>query len=305
MNNMIMSRKIVFLVLIVLVPFFLSAEVKTLTSLTRTDPAVDSLRDNISTSIYIIKSKRDKNKLPDLVFYAYTAKDGDNIWNIVARTSLDIDTILTVNKLESPSDIKPGKKIYIPNMRGIIIKVGQKDTLDSLSEKYKVEKQYLTHVNKMDTLSKSHVFVPCGMLTTAERTAFLSNGFSAPLTPIRISSGFGMRSDPFLHVPRFHSGIDIRCTTGTPIKASKSGVVKFAGFKKDYGNLVIISHSNGFETYYGHLHQIEVTKNQAVKRGTVIAYSGNTGRSTGPHLHFEIRQNNKPINPLKKLQVNN
>lgn len=300
---MIMSRKIFAVLFCFLFASIILAGQNELQHLTRTDPQIDTLRKEISSSIYIIKSGREYSKLPELNFYTYTVKDGDNIWNIIARTSLDMDTLLTVNRLESPSDITLGRTIYIPNMRGIVISISEDDTLDSISAKYNIDSSYITHVNRMEGLSKSHIFIPCGQLTTGERTVFLASGFTAPVNPVRVTSGFGMRNDPFLKIPRFHSGVDIRCSTGTPVKASKGGTVTFAGYMEDYGNLVIISHDNGFESYYGHLHKIEVAENQSVKRGAVIAYSGNTGRSTGPHLHFEIRKDDKPINPLKKISV--
>ncbi|MFW5808833.1 MAG: LysM peptidoglycan-binding domain-containing M23 family metallopeptidase [Spirochaetota bacterium] len=279
----------------------LYAQERTITRLTRTDPVIEQLRADISNSIYIIKSKRNVDTLPELTFYSYTVKDGDNLWNIIARTSLDMDTLLTVNRLESPSDLTPGTVIYIPNMRGIVVDVQSSTTLDFLERKYDVSHEYITRVNRMESLSKPHVFIPCGTLTREERSAFLSTGFGHPVSPVRITSGFGMRKDPFLNVPRFHSGIDIGCKTGTPIKASKGGVVSFSGYMKDYGNLVIIAHDGGYKSYYGHLHRITVAKSQTVKRGTIIAYSGNTGRSTGPHLHFEIRKDDKPVNPLSHI----
>lgn len=111
----------------------------------------------------------------------------------------------------------------------------------------------------------------------------------------RITSRFG---------PRWgekHSGIDIASSIGTPIKASDGGVVRFAGWSGNYGNLVVVNHENGYSTYYGHCNTIKVKKGQRVARGDVIATVGETGRTTGPHLHFEVRKNGVPVNPLNYI----
>jgi murein DD-endopeptidase MepM/ murein hydrolase activator NlpD len=301
-SSMIMSLRTCFMIIVFLSTTVLANE-GAIENLTRTDKTVQNLRSEISSSIFIVKGKRDAAKLPDLKFYAYTVKEGDNLWNIIARTSLDMDTILTVNSLKSTQDIKPGDILYFPNMRGIVLKVKQNDTLDSIAGRHNIQPIYIEKANKMEGLSKTHIFVPCGTLSKEERFAYLSTGFVSPVSPVRITSGFGMRNDPFLNVPKFHAGIDIICATGTPVKASQSGIVKYAGYMKNYGNLVIIKHTNGYETYYGHLNGFAVKKDQRVTKGALIAYSGNTGRSTGPHLHFEIRKNDKAINPLKILKL--
>jgi len=98
-----------------------------------------------------------------------------------------------------------------------------------------------------------------------------------------------------------HSGIDIAVPKGTPNKAADGGVVIFAGWKGNYGKLVIIDHENGYTTYYGHNDTIKVKKGQRVARGDVIGTAGETGRATGPHLHFEVRKNGVPVNPLPFL----
>ncbi len=98
-----------------------------------------------------------------------------------------------------------------------------------------------------------------------------------------------------------HSGIDIGAPLGSPNKAADGGVVKFAGWSGNYGKLVIIDHENGYTTYYGHNNTIKVKVGQRVARGEVIGTVGETGRATGPHLHFEVRKNGKPVNPLKYI----
>jgi len=108
---------------------------------------------------------------------------------------------------------------------------------------------------------------------------------------------FGYRKDPFTGLRDFHPGIDISARRGTPIFAPADGIVTMVGRNKGYGNMVAISHLNNLQTRYGHLQDIMVRKGQKVKRGDVIGTVGNTGRSTGPHLHFEILAKNRPVNP--------
>lgn len=117
----------------------------------------------------------------------------------------------------------------------------------------------------------------------------------------RLMSSFGSRNDPFTGGSAFHSGVDISCGTGTPIKAAADGIVKLAQWSGAYGKLVVIKHGNGVETYYGHLSAFEVIPGQDVRRGQVIARSGGTGRATSPHLHYEVRQGGAPVNPYKYL----
>jgi murein DD-endopeptidase MepM/ murein hydrolase activator NlpD len=113
-----------------------------------------------------------------------------------------------------------------------------------------------------------------------------------------ITSGFGWRIDPFIHRRMLHTGIDIGVPWGTPVGAAESGTVLFAGWMTGYGNVVVLDHGNGVSTVYAHLSSYAVQPGETVQRGQVIARAGSTGWSTGPHLHFEIRENGQPIDPL-------
>lgn len=140
-------------------------------------------------------------------------------------------------------------------------------------------------IKKIDAkigLEKSPVFFPLP-----------SKGFK------RISSGFGTRRHPILKKNKFHFGLDLAAKKGTPIYASAQGKVVTSKYSSTYGNFVVINHQNGYKTLYAHMIMAAVKKNQRVKQGAVIGYVGSTGRSTGPHLHYEILRKNKKINPLK------
>lgn len=121
-----------------------------------------------------------------------------------------------------------------------------------------------------------------------------------------IHSAFGVRNDPFSGEGAFHTGIDLAAARGTPVKVTADGVVTTEGWSGGYGKLLIVDHGNGIETYYAHLSQFTVVPGQEVRRGQVIALSGGTGRSTGPHVHYEVRIQGTPVNPynfLPRVQV--
>jgi murein DD-endopeptidase MepM/ murein hydrolase activator NlpD len=117
------------------------------------------------------------------------------------------------------------------------------------------------------------------------------------------TSPFGVRVDPFLHVPAMHTGIDFRGTMGEPIHATASGTVTSAGWSGGYGQMVEIDHGNGLATRYGHMSEIDVKVGQTIRIGQVIGRLGSTGRSTGPHVHYETRVNGEAVNPQKFLDA--
>jgi murein DD-endopeptidase MepM/ murein hydrolase activator NlpD len=125
--------------------------------------------------------------------------------------------------------------------------------------------------------------------------------FASPIPGAAITSGFGSRVHPIYGDVRMHTGIDFRASTGTPVRAAGAGKIVYAGWRGGYGNTVIIDHGNSLATLYGHLSSIAVGVGQTVSKGQLIARAGSTGLSTGPHLHFEVRVNGVPVNPLLYL----
>ncbi|HVX50640.1 MAG TPA: M23 family metallopeptidase, partial [Chitinophagaceae bacterium] len=115
----------------------------------------------------------------------------------------------------------------------------------------------------------------------------------------RIASGFGYRIDPIYKSTHFHAGLDFTAPIGTPIYATADGIVKEAGFSTGgYGNEVVINHGFGYETLYGHMSRVKAKAGQRVKRGEVIGYVGSTGKSTGPHCHYEVHKNSVAVDPV-------
>lgn len=120
----------------------------------------------------------------------------------------------------------------------------------------------------------------------------------------RLMSSFGHRSDPFSGTSAFHAGVDISALQGTPIKATADGVIASAEWAGEYGRLVVVDHGNGVQTYYAHMSRVEVVAGQWVRRGEIVGRVGSTGRSTSPHLHYEVRRGGTPINPYPYLKTN-
>jgi murein DD-endopeptidase MepM/ murein hydrolase activator NlpD len=138
----------------------------------------------------------------------------------------------------------------------------------------------------------------------AYESVLRERGYTPSVWPVvgKLESGFGGRRNPFGGSSfEFHSGQDIDAATGDPVVAGASGKVTFVGWQNGYGQLVVIDHGGGLTTRYGHLSHIDVEAGQMVERSQFIGRVGSTGRSTGPHLHYEIRINDQPVNPLQYL----
>jgi murein DD-endopeptidase MepM/ murein hydrolase activator NlpD len=123
------------------------------------------------------------------------------------------------------------------------------------------------------------------------------------LGEVEFSSGFGVRSDPFLGRPAMHTGLDFRASMGDPVRATASGKVESAGWSGGYGRMIEIDHGNGLSTRYGHLSEIGVKVGDTIKIGQIIGAVGSTGRSTGPHLHYETRIDGEAVDPQKLLRA--
>lgn len=145
------------------------------------------------------------------------------------------------------------------------------------------------------------LFLSWKRLDTLEQTVIAVPSMQ-PVSNLAITSNFGVRSDPFRGTAAMHAGIDIPGPVGTPIYATADGVVGRAGRYGGYGNLVEINHGKGIETRYGHLSRILVQPNTRIRRGQLIGLMGSTGRSTGSHLHYEVRIDGRAVNPMPFLQ---
>jgi murein DD-endopeptidase MepM/ murein hydrolase activator NlpD len=149
------------------------------------------------------------------------------------------------------------------------------------------------------------VGISLGMTRNATTADWYRANAAPNLWPVegQVTGSFGERIDPFNGEGAFHSGVDISSAYGKPVIAPADGVVTFADFMGGYGKAVMINHGHGISTRYGHLSGFAVTSGQHVHRGDTIGYVGLSGRSTGPHLHYEVRINDTPVNPYKYLRI--
>lgn len=243
-----------------------------------------------------------------LKYDEYIIKEGDNLTTLATRIGATLDTIVSVNKISNANKLRPGQKLKIPNRNGLLYTVKRNETLEEISETYNIAVDKILSFNKIDSPNSVDVgldlFLPGARYTLDERIERFGQLFSLPVEVFyRISSSFGYRVDPFSGTRTQHKGMDIPGPLNTPVYAAKQGVVTFAGYSGGYGNLVIVRHKSGYTTYYGHLNSIVAKEGQTVGVGTLIGRMGSTGRSTGSHLHFEIRQNGIALNPAEFIPV--
>lgn len=240
----------------------------------------------------------------------YVVQDGDTISEVAAKFGLSINTVLWANNLTSYGYIRPGQKISIPPVSGVIIKVAKGDTVEKLAAKYGSD---VKNIRDWNNLSENallavgqQLILPGGQMPRPQpvysRLSSLQNFVTPPnagaggkmlwpTTVRRITQYFTWR----------HHAVDIAGPVGTPIYAADDGVVELSGWSAGYGNQVLLDHGDR-KTRYGHLSKIFVAKGEAVKRGQVIGAMGSTGWSTGPHLHFEVRINGVLYNPLNYIK---
>ena len=246
---------------------------------------------------------------------AYTVQPGDVIGAIAEKFDVTVNTILWANDLSFRSYIRPGDELIILQGSGLLHKVARGDTLIKIARKYDSEVDSIIEANRLqkdgsDIVIGEELFVPEGVRPTP-RPVFTSrprsiSRVSAP--PPSVSAPAGSSYIWPTNVRRItqyygwrHTGIDIAGPSGSPLYASRSGrVIKSqCGWNGGYGCYIIIDHGGGVQTLYAHASQLYVTVGENVGQGQTIALMGSTGRSTGPHIHFEVRVNGRRQNPLQ------
>lgn len=246
--------------------------------------------------------------------FVYTVAAGDTIAAIANKFDVGVDTVLWANGLSGADVIREGDHLTILPTDGVMYTVKSGDTVLGIAHKFDIEAKNIKEYNglednklaigdkliipgaKLDKPSATPVVVPNNV-----RLADLSGDEPTPEPAKAALKGFNW---PTLtkHISQYykwgHTGVDIDNRSKPPIYAAMDGTVEYAGWLGAYGNLVIINHGNGMQTYYAHLEKFYVSKGTKVAKGSAIAKMGSTGRSTGPHLHFEVRRGGRPINPM-------
>lgn len=237
----------------------------------------------------------------------YEVLVGDTLSSIAIKFNITVDTILWANDLNSKSGIRVGQKLVILPVSGISYKVKSGDSVSGLATKFNVTERDIVDFNKTNDnklVIGESIIIPGAKLKTKVPVNVITNPDSA-IKPSTVNIKTGSMAKPIgggaiktqgLHG---HNGIDFGAPVGTQVYSALDGVVTLVrdgdGWNGGYGNYIVIKHNNGVQTLYAHLDSISVSQGQTLSKGEVIARSGNTGQSTGPHLHFEVRGSRNPF----------
>jgi murein DD-endopeptidase MepM/ murein hydrolase activator NlpD len=235
-----------------------------------------------------------------LTIYRYVPNDDDSIFSLAARCSIPYSALASLNRISNSTMFESGKPLLIPSVPGIFVPQEPKSDIEILlaSRRFPPTEDESAEIVMNDV---DFYFFPGKEYDTTERAFFLNTGFRFPLRSYRLTSSYGMRQNPVTGNMRVHQGIDLAAPAGTEVYAAGDGVVTEIGNDPVYGNYIIIKHNNNWASLYGHLQRIGTALRTNVRSGTLIGWVGSTGQSTGPHLHFELRQNGRPRDPDKLL----
>lgn len=241
----------------------------------------------------------------------YIVRSGESLSSLATDFGITITTLKYANGLSS-NTLKVGQELRVPSIDGLFVKVVKNDTLSALANRYKVKVDDIVSYNNLDKdapiFSGQELLIPGAIVPKAVEIEYNRSGnISVPnFSPTVYSGKFIWPTQTATHYisqgyKSYHRAIDLNKLNLSGIYASAPGVVQIYTTRSGYGNLIVLNHGNGWSTYYGHLSQFKVKAGDYVQQGQLIGIMGNTGKSTGPHLHFEIRQNGKMLNPLDYL----
>jgi len=241
----------------------------------------------------------------------YKVKKGDTVSGIAESFSLSMGSIIAFNQLSEAWNLRTGKILKIPNMDGVPYTIQKGDTISSIAVKMKVPQNAILDAN--DILNENIpagkvIFIPGGKMdANALSRAIKRPVIEKMIYPVnnkRITSNYGVREDPVNPVAgqmTFHRAVDLAGKMGDPVKAALKGTVLHVDNNRNLGNFIILKHGE-YQTLYAHLSAVLVKKGETVNQGQLIGKVGETGYTTGPHLHFEVFRNGVRINPLELLK---
>jgi len=235
-----------------------------------------------------------------LTVYSYTPADGDELLGIAARCSIPYGTLASLNRFSHTEDLVAGRAMLLPSVPGIFIPETPESDLERLIFSARKEGT-VTLTIRREGVAERYSFIPGDDFNPTERIFFLNRGFHFPLRHFQVSSPYGFRINPITGKAGIHGGLDLAAPYGSEVYAVKNGIVADLGEDPILGNYIIISHENNLVSLYGHLSSVSTSLNAEVQSGGLIGKVGSTGQSTGPHLHFEIRQNGQSRDPARLL----
>ena len=244
----------------------------------------------------------------------YRVKQGDTLSGIASKFPVSAESIIAFNGIKEAWNLRVGAELKIPNMDGIPYTVQKNDSLSKIAVRMKVPQNAIADANDLlsDVIRPGEMlFIPGAHMDANE----FKKAFNRPVVPKsprmifpvggRITSGFGWREDPVRPRPgekTFHRAVDLAGKMGDPIKAAMNGTVLHIDNNPNLGNFIILKHDNEYQTLYAHLSSFSVKAGEKVEQGQIIGKVGDTGYTTGPHLHFEAFRNGNRINPLELLK---
>jgi murein DD-endopeptidase MepM/ murein hydrolase activator NlpD len=237
--------------------------------------------------------------------YRYVTGKGEDIFSLAARCNIPYSALATLNRLENTS-INEGSVLLLPTCPGIFLSENPASGFEQLLASSRfgdrdTQAVAITMQNTHATARETVYFFPGADFNATERIFFLNPGFRFPLRTFRLTSAYGLRQSPISGNLHHHQGIDLAAPPGTEVFAAGEGTVTEIGEDAVYGKFVIIKHGDKWASLYGHLQKVETVLRSPVRSGTLIGRVGSTGMSTGPHLHFELRENGKAQDPTKYL----
>ncbi|MDR1626220.1 MAG: M23 family metallopeptidase [Spirochaetia bacterium] len=273
----------------------LCADYPQIKSLSRGDVVFRQLQEDIQR----YHTSRSRGEAPPpLCLYSYTLTDADkksgvtDFLDLAARLTLSQESIATLNRLDKNLSPIEGKRLLLPGVPGIFVWEMPRGVLESLASWRDREKAV-----KITIGDETAFFFPGERFHPVELAFFQNRLFAFPLDTQVITSRYGTRVSPISGRTHFHAGLDLAAPKGSRVYAARAGTVTRKEHNGVLGNHIVIAHSGGLETIYGHLDSTDVTLNQNVESGTIIGRVGSTGASTGPHLHFEVREKGSSRNP--------
>jgi murein DD-endopeptidase MepM/ murein hydrolase activator NlpD len=234
---------------------------------------------------------------------AYQVQKGDSVSQIAAKFALSMDAVIASNDIRNVRRLREGEVLRIPNMDGIPYTIKKGDSLEKIAKSMGVPLEVILDANdiRTDVIQQGGtLFIPGARMAPEALKLALGDLFTYPIRG-RVTSQFGWRISPVTGERHFHAALDLAGSIGTPVKAAIDGTVSTVGSNYTFGRYIILSHDNGYQTMYAHLSAVSVKQGERVNQGGKIGEVGNTGLTTGPHLHFAVYKNGRAINPLELM----